>query len=153
MQVGDRSSLIVSTGLTMAAWIKPNGGPGVAQTIMNKEGEYEVSFYNGQIAWAIANSSPAWNWIFTGYSPPIGSWTHIAVTYDGAWIKTYANGVLVHSQPGNGNIVDSDTPENDFRIGSRQCNICVENFSGAIDEVRVYNRALTATEIQALLSP
>jgi hypothetical protein len=137
----------------MSAWIKPTSNTSGFHTILNKEGEYEVSLVNGQIGWAISNSNPAWNWVYTGYAPPVNTWTHIAVTYDGSTIKTYANGVLVHSQPGSGNIGDSDTPENDFRIGSRQCSVCVEYFSGGIDEVRVYSRALSAAEIQALIPP
>jgi hypothetical protein len=152
VQVGNRSSLIMSNGLTMSAWIKPSATAG-AHTILNKEGEYEVSVYDGQIAWAFSNSSPGWNWVFTGYSPPLGTWTHIAVTYDGSNVRTYANGTLVHSQLASGNIGDAHLSENDFRIGSRQCSICVEYFSGSIDEVRVFSRALSAIEAQALANP
>jgi hypothetical protein len=68
-------------------------------------------------------------------------------------IKTYANGVLVHTYNGSGAIVDSSTPENDFRIGSRQCGFCSEYFQGGIDEVRMYNTALSAADIQALANP
>jgi hypothetical protein len=129
----------------MAAWVKP-AVTGIYGSIMNREGEYEVGMLNGELAWAISNTSPGWYWRTTGQVPAVGVWTHVAVTYNGSNIITYINGTAQNTQPGNGNIVDASTPENDFRIGSRQCNICNEYFKGGIDEVQVYNRALSATE-------
>lgn len=151
VQVGVRPTLMFSNQLTLSAWIKPGASVFGAHTILNQEGEYELAVHDGQIAWAIANISPGWNWVFTGYVPPQGSWTHIALTYDGSTIRTYANGIQVHAQAGSGNIIDASA-EDDFRIGSRQCGICVEYFHGGIDEVRVYNRTLTPAEIQALVN-
>lgn len=159
VQVGNRSSLIVSTALTMSAWIMPtvNDAAG-SHVILNKEGEYELGINNGEISWTIANNSPGWagNWRTSHYAAPANVWTHVAVTYDstmaGNNVKVYVNGLLQTSAAETGVIGDGYTPENDFRIGSRQCGICNEYFSGGIDEVRVYNRALSASEIQSLQS-
>lgn len=150
VQIGSRSSLVMSNALTMSAWVNPASNTG-SYTILNKEGEYEVAIQNGQIVWAIANSLPGWNWAYSGYVPAVGSWTHIAVTYDGSTVRTYANDSLVNIQAGSGFITDAHPSENDFRIGGRQCGVCVnEYFNGGIDEVRVYNRALSEVEVQAL---
>jgi RHS repeat-associated protein len=145
VQVGAPPSLVMSTAMTISAWINPTGD-GI---IVNKEDEYEVAVLSGHLQWAIANSNPGWAWIDTGYIPPLNQWAHIAVTYDSGLVKTYANGVLVHTYAGAGTIGDVDPALNDFRIGGRQC--CVQYFSGSIDEVRIYNRALSATEIQSLV--
>jgi Concanavalin A-like lectin/glucanases superfamily/PKD domain/Carbohydrate binding module (family 6)/PA14 domain/Bacterial Ig domain len=156
VQVGVRPSLFITGNqLTMAAWIKPNGGGGY-RAIMNREGEYEVGLVGGQLAWAISNTTPAWNWVLTGYFPPVNTWTHVAVVYDGLSVKTYINGQInspAHSSPASGPIIDSDTASNEFRIGSRQCAPCVEYFGGGIDDVRVYDRALSLSEIQQLGNP
>ncbi|HEX8148023.1 MAG TPA: LamG-like jellyroll fold domain-containing protein [Pyrinomonadaceae bacterium] len=151
VQVGS-GGLSVGAGLTVSAWLYPTGaGSGGASggAVVNKEGVYEVArFADGTIRWAIANSSNTWDWVNTGYVAPLNQWTHVAVTCDGAAVKTYANGQLVHTSGWSGAIGDALPAQDDFRIGGRQ--VMPQNFQGRIDEVRVYNRALTAGEVGAL---
>ena len=97
---------------------------------------------------AFANTNPGWNWINTGAVAPLNQWTHVTVTYDNGLIKTYINGTLTHTYSGSGPIGDVLNTQNDFRIGGRQTTS--QYFQGRIDEVRVYNRALSATEAAAL---
>ncbi len=154
VQVGDAPGLKMSNALTISAWIYPKdppvqGSTGEGGIIVNREGEYEIArFANGTIQWAFANSNPEWNWINTGYVAPEKEWTHIAVVYDYGTIKTYANGRLVYTYDGEGPIGDVDTTRNDFRIGGRQ--FAPRHFHGLIDEVAIYNRALSAGAIAAL---
>ena len=152
VQVGAQASLVMTSAASFSAWIYPTGAgsePTYGGVIINKEGEYEiVRFPNGTIQWAFANSNPGWNFINIGYVAPLNQWTHLAVTYDNGTIKTYANGNLVHSYQGAGAIGDAITGQNDFRIGGRQA--ASQHFQGRIDEVRVYNRALSAGEVSVL---
>jgi hypothetical protein len=69
-------------------------------------------------------------------------WTHIAATFDGAVFRLYVNGTLATAAPLSGQIV---TSAGALRIGGNS--VWGEFFAGLIDEVRVYNRALTASEI------
>ena len=71
----------------------------------------------------------------------LGDWTFVAFTYDGTNSIGYINDVIPVSQSGGTNDF------NRFRIG-RNRNGSVF-FSGAIDELRIYNRALTASEISS----
>ena len=74
---------------------------------------------------------------------PLGRWTHVALTYDGARMRFYENGDEVRSVPVAGSIRDANCRQ---RIGGR-----VPGggwFKGVLDEVRVYNRALRAAEIR-----
>ncbi|HSS20410.1 MAG TPA: LamG-like jellyroll fold domain-containing protein [Pyrinomonadaceae bacterium] len=152
VQVGSRPSLIVSSALTMSGWVNPNPGTSGYRAIISKEGEYELALVNGQVAWVIANGYPGWTWFNTNYFPQPGTWTHVAVVYDGSSIKTYGNGVLQQTLSGaSGNIGDADSSQNDFRIGGRQAPY-LEYFLGGIDEVRVHSRALSGAEIQALVT-
>jgi RHS repeat-associated protein len=84
----------------------------------------------------------------TGSIAPLNQWTHITVVYDNGIIKTYINGGLVHTYAGSGVIGDAITAQNDLRIGGRQ--VTSQHFQGRIDEVRVYNRALSASEVATL---
>jgi hypothetical protein len=68
---------------------------------------------------------------------------HIAVAAGGGTIVTYFDGVQVHSRAGSINLSAAQVS-----IGVRHSGN--EAFNGAIDNVRIYNRALTAAEVQAL---
>ncbi len=70
-------------------------------------------------------------------------WIHLAATYDGSNIRAYVNGTLKYTEPASGTLyVPSNQP---FIIGATASN---NNFwNGTIDEVRIYNRSLSADEI------
>ncbi len=76
---------------------------------------------------------------------PIGEWNLLTATFDGDSLRLYLNGVLDTALPKTGNITYSGLP---LFIG-----IChhggaqTYTFDGAIDEVLLYNRALSAAEI------
>jgi hypothetical protein len=75
---------------------------------------------------------------------PLNAWTHLAATYDGTTLRLYVNGALATSTSVGGAIPVSTGV---LRIGGNS--IWSEWFKGLIDEVRVYNRALSQSEIQA----
>ena len=64
------------------------------------------------------------------------------MTYDGVNIRYYENGVLVATTPATGSITNGN---GGLQIGGNS--IWGEYFTGRIDEVRVYNRALSAAEV------
>ena len=65
------------------------------------------------------------------------------MTYDGSSMRLYVNGVLVSTRAQTGSTAVSTGL---LQIGGN--GVWGEYFSGAIDEVRIYNRALSAAEIQ-----
>jgi len=75
----------------------------------------------------------------------VGEWDHICLTYDGTTANLYANGDLIKSSPRSWNLV-----KNIGRIG-RQVNPYNEYWKGSIDDVRIYNTALTQSEIQNIM--
>ena len=72
------------------------------------------------------------------------AWTHVAMTYDGTALRLFVNGTQVATEAAAGSIATSTGA---LRIGGN--GISPEWYAGLVDEVRLYNRALTATEIQA----
>ena len=77
---------------------------------------------------------------------PLNAWTHLAATYDGATLRLYVNGVQAALARAVTGAIRVSTGA--LRIGGNSI-WSDEWFAGLIDEVRVYNRALTAAEIQA----
>ncbi|MCA9062978.1 MAG: right-handed parallel beta-helix repeat-containing protein, partial [Planctomycetaceae bacterium] len=141
---------ITGNAISFDAWIKPTGpGSHASQggMILSREGEYQVArFTDGTIQFAINTVGNGYNWVNAGYVAALNEWTHIAVTYDGANAKVYANGTQVYSGAATGNIQDNVFPTLDeLRIGGRQNTS--QYFQGSIDDVGLYNRALTAEEV------
>jgi len=71
----------------------------------------------------------------------------VAATYDGTSIRLYVNGVQAATRAQTGSLLASTQP---LRLGGDA--IWAEWFQGTLDEIRVYNRALGASEIQTDMS-
>jgi concanavalin A-like lectin/glucanase superfamily protein/galactose oxidase-like protein/Big-like domain-containing protein/Kelch motif protein len=145
--VNDSNSLDLTTGMTIEAWVYPT----VASTNWSTAVMKEQS--NG-LAYVLYAGSPANQpnvYIYpsaeqgvAGTAPlPLNTWSHLAGTYDGITLRLYVNGAQVASKAVSGSIVSSTGA---LRIGGNS--VWGEYFQGIIDEVRIYSRALSQTEIQ-----
>ncbi|MFI6502284.1 LamG-like jellyroll fold domain-containing protein [Nonomuraea typhae] len=140
--VADSPSLRLTTGMTLEAWIRPTTTTGW-RTIAMKQ-------YANDLAYSLDLNDRAHSTIHTTTerglygttSLPLNTWTHIAATYDGANLKLFTNGTEVSSVTASGNI---RTDNGALRIGGNA--VWGEHFNGLIDEVRIYNRALTPAQI------
>ena len=146
--VADSDWLDLTTGMTLEAWVYPTALGGW-RTVMLKElnGWYAYALYGdgsgGPSAHALLTSSDSS--ARAGQSLPLNVWTHLAATFDGTKVRVFINGQLAgETVPLSGSIRTSTGP---LRIGGN--GIWGEHFSGIIDEVRIYYRALSAAEIQA----
>ncbi|NVN91044.1 MAG: LamG domain-containing protein [Desulfuromonadales bacterium] len=121
------------------AFIGQHGGSGF--------GPNKWSFYSADngLYFHISNPSP----IFVGpvsFTPQTGQWYHLFLTRKGPTFSFYVNGILIDTLTNTTPIPDVETP---LTIGQ------LENmgyFNGLIDEVDIFNRALTAEEIAAIYS-
>jgi RHS repeat-associated protein len=92
-----------------------------------------------------------------GYPVAPGEWHHVAGVYDGAYVKLFIDGRLVAQTPHAGNI-SAMLPNSFFSIGSEDgrtnCPSCIQTryFKGMIDEVHLFDRALTAAEVDAVFA-
>ncbi|NOS68555.1 MAG: hypothetical protein HOP33_01315, partial [Verrucomicrobia bacterium] len=153
VQVGNKPELVMSNAMTIEAWIYPTGsgnGPEGNGTIVCKEGEYVIERVpDGTIRWAIA-AGPVWTFTATPLVAPLNAWTHVALVYSNGVTKIYGNGSLVQSTSGSSVLTDIYPTLNDFQIGGRQA--ASVNFKGLIDEVSVYQSALTDGDIAGIYS-
>jgi len=135
--------------LTVISRIYPTQSSSQA-IVFNKEVCYELALINLNICWAVCNSI-FWEWISTGYTVKLNKWYFIAWVYESAnSIKTYvgdenSNMSLHTGSYGSGNI---STSNRKLKIGNRYIANCP--FKGIIDEVMIFNKALTNEEIQDL---
>ena len=75
-------------------------------------------------------------------------WTHAAVTYDGSSMRIYQDGVEVGSTTKSGSLDTNGTVP--VWIGRNPDGY--GPFDGAIDDVRIYNTAVTHQDIQAIMN-
>jgi RHS repeat-associated protein len=81
----------------------------------------------------------------------LGTWYHVAATYDGATAKIYINGVLDNSKLASGNVNDSSGKLYlGHNPGLTASGAPAVAFKGLVDEIGWYDRALTQSEIQAI---
>ena len=145
--VADAASLDLTTGMTLEAWIKPTALSSW-RTVVMKETAGDL----GYVLYAYDNAPRPAAYINVsgqvttsgGAAPALNAWTHLAATYDGVSLRLFTNGVEVSATAMTGAMATSASP---LRIGGN--GVWGEYFSGLIDEVRVYNRALSPAEIQA----
>ncbi|MGW5686029.1 LamG-like jellyroll fold domain-containing protein [Nonomuraea sp. NPDC003754] len=145
----DAASLRLESGMTLSAWVNPasvaNWSPVVGKELSEGGVSYTLYAANGDsVPSGWAQPEPEAVSSVAGTSPlPVNTWSHLALTYDGTYLRLFVNGQQVNQIPFSDNLYDDGSP---LRIGGNQ--IWGEYFSGLIDEVRIYNRAQTTTEIQ-----
>jgi len=77
-----------------------------------------------------------------------GVWYHVAGSYDGSIMRLYLDGLEVGNLAVSGSVVTGG--EHPAEFGVEIGGPILESFMGLIDEVSIYNRALTSTEIMAI---
>ena len=149
--VSDSNSLDLTSGMTLSAWVYPTTWASGWKTVIMKE-------RSGGLAYALYANSDAGlpnstlsigsydRQLTVGSHLPSNAWTHLAATYDGTTQRLYVNGVQVGSRAQTGTL---DVSANPLRIGGNTV-WANEYFQGLIDEVRIYNRALSQAEIAAV---
>lgn len=81
--------------------------------------------------------------------PATDRWTHVALTYDGAALRIYVNGRLDAEAPQPSRTYSGEVPSlSDYRLGIDRNG--TRFFRGVIDDLRIYERALTAAEVATL---
>jgi len=98
-------------------------------------------------------SNPGVGWTSLNYPSmlPAGQWTHVVATYDGQYLKTYINGNLASNQNlGSFRFLDTCLGAN-VRIGVTWLNAPAW-FSGKIDDIKIFSKALSASQVQELYS-
>jgi hypothetical protein len=141
------AALDLNGGMTVEAWVKPSVLSSWRSVVLKERpGALDYGLYastDAQVpAGRVAGAAEV------GAAGPlalgVSTWTHLALTWDGAVARLFVDGAEVATQDSPGPLVSSTGA---LRIGGSS--VRSEWFSGSIDEIRLYRRALTAPEIAA----
>jgi hypothetical protein len=149
------ANLAGASGLTLSAWVNTSEDYSVQGSILTRANSSVK-----QYALFISTDSNFSGWIASGgtgvasavsaTAVNVGQWYHVVYTYDGGNGKIYVNGILDGTSSGFTGGIQAATVN--LRIGARLIpeDAFGHAFNGLIDEVRIYNRALSASEITRL---
>ena len=150
VSVPDATSLDLTTGMTLEAWVFPTAQGNSRRTAILKEAPASFVY----ALYAKENSNRPSAHVLVGgadldvrgaqSSVPLNVWTHLAATYDGATLRLFVNGVQSATRAVTGSMANSTGL---LKIGGNA--IWSEWFAGRIDDVRIYSRALSVPELQA----
>jgi hypothetical protein len=95
-------------------------------------------------------TSPAWRYLDSNVVVSSSTWTHVASTYNGSRLAVWVNGVWAGGMSVTGRTCSNNRP---LAVGAKNYPTSAPEafWDGQLDDIRIYNRALTATEIRGLL--
>ena len=155
VRVSDSASLSSPSGqFSAAAWFYRAADKGHWQCLVTRQlgsswdDQYILGFYENSYRFGVHTTAgfP----VAAGPRAPLSQWVHVAGTYDGGSIRLYVNGGLIGSVAASGTLLRDGRP---LLIGGGHndaTGAASETFNGWIDDVRIYNRALSAAEVQGL---
>jgi RHS repeat-associated protein/uncharacterized repeat protein (TIGR01451 family) len=145
--LGSSNDLKPTGAFTLSVWMYPQSVGTKNRTMMMKSSNQDYVLrldVNGYIEFFMNDLTPK---KINGPIPAINTWTHIAATYDDPadQIKLYVNGVLVASETFTGSVTHDN---GNLRFGENLS--ALEEFHGRLDEIAIYNYALTGAEVSTL---
>ncbi len=123
--------------VTIQAWISPDNTAGT-QPVFSKEGIYSLGLSDGRVYFSVGNSTVLTDAIDSYLAS--SSFVHVTAVFTGSRSEIYLNGELIVSE--------ACVPVSVNTYDTKAVNLGGGTFTGAIDEVRVWNRPLGAAEIK-----
>jgi len=153
IEIQDSDSLDLSTSFTFSVWLyKEDAGTGGWAVILSKGDTTGYDWDNARyrlhhdLSGVYPEVRLVENNIGSAITTNFKEWYHLAATWDGSHVKFYINGVLEDTKTLEGSLTDSTSK---LLIGCDPPGV-TEYFRGIMDDLRIYNYALSDNEIQSL---
>jgi len=169
IMIAHETAFDFTTGVSADAWVFISGGDGNYQSVVNKGyysgGPFELRMTREGDPYPFILGCPDKHVIYfavttnnglqsAGACITKGVWHHVAGTYDGTAVRFYLDGQIPVSPNGTlGEVLQSGTLiQNDLPVSIGWNGAFGEVWAGLIDEVQIFNRALTAAEVQSIFA-
>jgi hypothetical protein len=148
--VSNVPALNPTAGLTTGAWINAADWT-TNRRILQKglmDNQYRLLAEEGLLKFEVTGATTGGGGLVAAVLPTAGAWHHVAGTYDLATIRLYIDGQQVAQSVASGGI---NISTNNLYIGHKSTTaIAGDGWSGLLDEVVLYDRALSAEEVRRL---
>lgn len=138
-----------SNQVTIEAFVNLQTTTNGSGWLMGKEGAYRVLYGNGNFQWVCATVNNGWytaGTAITGTVTNINTWVHLVCTYDGSYLRMYANGNLIQT---GGTQISGAVLSNASQLNFMRPDAAgIDYGKGNIGLIKMYNRALTISEIK-----
>ena len=167
ISIKDSESLDTDYAMTLSVWIKPSEFNTEGSKVIGKwyssgsggEGDWLLSLLNetingkSNLIFVVANYPKGWVDSITMPDKNIekNKWVNIITTFDNGYMRLYIDNVLISEKNSQVQYTSkSEYSTDDIFIGQLWNHHDPYDYKGLIDDIRIYNRPLTETEIQAL---
>ncbi|HEY7377318.1 MAG TPA: LamG-like jellyroll fold domain-containing protein, partial [Steroidobacteraceae bacterium] len=145
--IASSASLNATTAVTLEAWVYPTANQSGWRNIVQHEVD-AYFLYAGSSQGTLRPAGGATvggtiDGVIASSSLPLNTWTHLALTFNGSIYRFYVNGTQIGTKSRTGTMPSNS---NSTSIGGDSA--YGDYFQGRIDDVRIYNRALSDAEIQ-----
>lgn len=165
INIGSTSDLEITGDITVSAWVKtPSSWPSVYKDyqIYTRNTEYVSTIYgvnlylndphlsSRRFGFILKTGSNSWgnDFVTSSTSLQLNTWYFVVGVREGNLVKIYVNGNLEGTDVGSSSPINYGATPN-ASIGQKD-NLSASWFKGVIDDVRIYKRALSASDIQTL---
>lgn len=131
-----------STNITCEAWFKTTSAATWKNIVCGPTNDLIFTINGSLVNFGCQGSTPIPHTNYSTTTVNTGAWFHAVATYNGSFVNIYVNGNLESTNARAGNITSGAK-----NIGSNSGGTS-EYFNGTIGSVKIYNRALTAQEVQ-----
>lgn len=131
-----------STNITCEAWFKTTSAATWKNIVCGPTNDLIFTINGSLVNFGCQGSTPIPHANYSTTTVNTGAWFHAAATYNGSFVNIYVNGNLESTNARTGNITSGAK-----NIGSNSGGSS-EYFNGTIGNVKIYNRALSAAEVQ-----
>lgn len=150
VEVPDSESLRLSSAVTVEAWVNVSHNSNFSVLSKNGCSELRQNYWIGRkhndVRFTLVDC-PEYEMVAVGEAIQPNRWNHLAGSYDGKTVRVYVNGAQTGSLESTFEIGTFKAP---FYIGvSSYGPKLVDYFTGKIDEVKVYSRALSGDQISS----
>ncbi|MEQ8857041.1 MAG: LamG domain-containing protein [Pseudomonadales bacterium] len=146
----DAAHLDLVSELTVALWINIRAIPGSGlKSFLSKDTNYEMHVdQNARLYWWWNDASGTTRSFTSTATVSANRWYHVAFTYRSGRQVMYLDGVDVGSTAFAGNLITNNLP---LQIGQDQ-NFAGRHWNGLLDEVKIFDRALSATQVSTVMN-
>lgn len=145
--ISDKASLDITGAFSVELWVKPSTSNQTSYLVAKNSDtgagtfDYGLGLSGGKLRAVLTG-----NTYTSGYIVPVNEWTHVALTWDAAKVRIYANGNVIYTVNRTKVLTANAKP---LVIGARNtpAGALTQGFTGELDQVNVWRRALNGSEV------